>query len=90
MKRLFEQQDKLLVGVVHLPPLPGAPRWKGSLESVVNHAIVDATALDRGGAHALILENFGDMPFSPGPVGPETWVAVPPSRAARKPCTMAP
>jgi hypothetical protein len=76
MKRLFEQQDKLLVGVVHLPPLPGAPRWKGSLESVVNHAIVDATALDRGGAHALILENFGDMPFSPGPVGPETIAAM--------------
>jgi hypothetical protein len=29
-------------------------------------------ALDRGGAHALFIENFGDVPFTKGAVGPET------------------
>lgn len=72
MKPLLELHPRLLIGVVHLRPLPGSPRWRDNLAHVINHAVVDATALERGGAHALILENFGDIPFTRGPVGPET------------------
>jgi membrane complex biogenesis BtpA family protein len=34
--------------------------------------VADAVALSRGGVHALFIENFGDVPFTKGPVGPET------------------
>jgi membrane complex biogenesis BtpA family protein len=46
------------------------------MDRVIHHAVVDAVALDRGGAHALFIENFGDVPFTKGPVGPETVAAM--------------
>ena len=75
MNSLFHTHRKLLIGVIHLRPLPGAPRWRGDFGSVVESAIADARAYERGGAHAIIVENFGDVPFTKGRVGPET-VAV--------------
>jgi len=72
MKNLFDLHPKLFIGVVHLPALPGAPGWHGDMDRVINHAVADAVALNRGGAHALFIENFGDAPFTKGSVGPET------------------
>ena len=76
MKALFSSHHKLLFGVVHLHPLPGSPRWQGNLETVIKLAINDARAYERGGAHALFIENFGDVPFTKGSVGPETVAAM--------------
>ena len=76
MKSLFELHRKVLVGVVHLKPLPGSPRWRGDLETLVRLAVNDAVAYERGGAHALFIENFGDVPFTKGAVGPETVAAM--------------
>src|SRR5215471_16863293 len=56
MKTIFDLHPKLFIGVIHLKPLPGSPRWHGNLETVINHAVLDATAYDRGGAHALFIE----------------------------------
>jgi hypothetical protein len=68
----FKRRRKLLIGVVHLLPLPGSPRGDGRLETVVARAVADARAYERGGADAIIVENFGDVPFTKGPVPPET------------------
>lgn len=76
MKTIFDLHPKLFIGVVHLKPLPGSPRFHGTLDNIINNAIVDATAYDRGGAHALFIENFGDVPFAKGHVGPETVAAM--------------
>ena len=76
MKTLFDAHPKLLVGVVHLQPLPGSPRWGGALEAILRFAVNDARAYERGGAHALFIENFGDIPFTKGGVGPETIAAM--------------
>jgi membrane complex biogenesis BtpA family protein len=46
------------------------------LESVVEFAVDDARAYERGGAHALFIENFGDVPFTKGSVAPETIAAM--------------
>ncbi|HOC55410.1 MAG TPA: BtpA/SgcQ family protein [Verrucomicrobiota bacterium] len=72
MKTLFEQHRKVLIGVVHLRPLPGSPGWRGDLEAIIEAALKDARAYERGGAHALFIENFGDIPFTRGRVAPET------------------
>ena len=76
MNSLFSAHSKLLIGVVHLRPLPGSPRWRGDFESVVEFAVNDARAYERGGAHALFIENFGDVPFTRGRVASETIAAM--------------
>lgn len=62
--------------MIHLRPLPGSPRWQGDLEKVIAAAIADAHAYERSGAHALFIENFGDVPFTKTNVGPETIAAM--------------
>ena len=76
MKTILNGSDKKLIGVVHLGALPGSPRWRGALEKVVEAALRDARAYERGGAAALFIENFGDVPFTKGPVPPETIAAM--------------
>jgi membrane complex biogenesis BtpA family protein len=76
--RTDEQLDRrpLLIGVVHLSALPGAPRFAGEFGAVLDAARRDAQALTEGGCDALIVENFGDVPFYPGTVPPETVAAM--------------
>src|SRR5437667_4246769 len=76
MNSLWRSDRKTLIGVVHLRPLPGSPRWRGDLEAVIKLAINDARAYERGGADALFIENFGDVPFTKASVGPETVAAM--------------
>ena len=54
---------KTVVGMVHLQALPGAPRYGGNVQSVYDAALYDLRALERGGVHAAIIENFGDLPY---------------------------
>jgi len=61
-----------LIGMVHVLPLPGSPRWDGSMERLVTAAVEDARALVEGGMDALLVENYGDAPFTPGRVEPST------------------
>ena len=72
----FRRGHPLLIGVIHLRPLPGSPRWKGDFHDVLARAVADAVAYERGGADAVIVENFGDVPFTKGPVPPETVAAM--------------
>src|SRR5437899_5947747 len=67
---------KRLIGVVHLKPLPGSPRFADTLDEILKPAVADARAYERGGADAIFIENFGDVPFTKGPVGNETVAAM--------------
>ena len=64
-----------LVGMVHLPPLPGSPRAALAVQAIESQAVAEARALAAAGFHACIVENFGDAPFHGGAVEPVT-VAV--------------
>jgi membrane complex biogenesis BtpA family protein len=67
-----------IVGVVHLPALPGTVRGgtAGDLPSLIDAVRRDAAAYAAGGVDALIVENFGDTPFARGAVGPYTVAAM--------------
>ena len=54
--------EKVVIGVVHLPPLPGSPEHS-DWDAVIEKTLQDARAIEEGGADALILENYGDRPF---------------------------
>ena len=72
---LFDAK-KVFIGVIHLPPLPGSPRWGGSMDAVLARAAEEASVLAGGGAHGIIVENFGDAPFKIGRVDPVTVSAM--------------
>jgi uncharacterized protein len=63
-----------LVGVVHLPPLPGSPRASLSAASCAQSAAACARALR--GYDAIVVENFGDAPFFATKVPPVTVAAM--------------
>lgn len=65
-----------IVGMVHLPPLPGAPGWRGSMDEVLARAQMDARALAGGGVDGILVENYNDAPFHPREVPPETVAAL--------------
>ncbi|MEX1157874.1 MAG: BtpA/SgcQ family protein [Thermomicrobiales bacterium] len=64
-----------LIGVVHLAGLPGSPRAI-AFEDCVERAVADARALELGGADAIVIENFHDVPFRPGAVEAHTVAAM--------------
>ncbi|WP_435345649.1 BtpA/SgcQ family protein [Haloarchaeobius sp. HRN-SO-5] len=57
--------DAPVVGMVHLPPLPGAPRFDGDRSAIGERIQADASALEAGGVDGIVVENFGDAPFYP-------------------------
>jgi membrane complex biogenesis BtpA family protein len=75
LRKLFPV-DRPLIGVVHLLPLPGSPRFGGSMDQVVERAKRDARAYATNGLDGLILENYGDLPFYSERVPPETIAAM--------------
>jgi membrane complex biogenesis BtpA family protein len=76
VKNLLQSHRKILIGVVHLKPLPGAPKHRASMAEIIKAAVADAVAYERGGAHGIIVENFGDVPFTKSNVAPETLAAM--------------
>ena len=57
-----------VVGMVHLPALPGSPGFDGDRSAIRDRALTDATTLLEGGVDGLLVENFGDAPFYPDSV----------------------
>ncbi len=69
---------KPVIGVIHLAPLPGAPRYQGqSVNDIYAAAVADARTLSEGGVDGIIVENASDMPFArPEHIGPSTVAAL--------------
>lgn len=65
-----------LVAMIHLGPLPGSPRFEGSMDGVFERAARDAEILAEEGMDGLLVENFGDVPFFPDQVPPVTVAAM--------------
>lgn len=68
-----------VIGVVHVPGLPGDPRpAPGGFDAAWRRSVADARALAAGGVSAIVVENFGSAPFSKG----DASARVPPHQAA--------
>lgn len=80
-----------LVGVIHLPALPGSPRNQLRLRAIAESAVRDAKALQSAGFDLIMLENFGDAPFFPTKVPPVTVAALTVcAEAVRQACPQTP
>ena len=61
---IFGRPNRVLIGVVHLLPLPGSPDYSGAgVEAIYARALADARAYADAGFDGLIVENHGDIPF---------------------------
>ncbi len=65
-------RERPVIGVLHLPPLPGSPNYEGHPRQILDRVHTDASALVDGGVDGILLENFGDTPFYPKRVPRET------------------
>jgi membrane complex biogenesis BtpA family protein len=61
-----------VIAVLHLLPLPGAPRFGGSMPDVIARMTSDLDAYKTAGVDAVIVENFADVPFFPDRVPSQT------------------
>ncbi|MFC4437531.1 MULTISPECIES: BtpA/SgcQ family protein [Natrialbaceae] len=64
-----------VIGMVHLPPLPGAPGYDSATDdrdAIRTKMLEDAQRLEAGGVDGIMLENFGDAPFYPDDVPTHT------------------
>lgn len=69
-------RSPLLIGMIHLPALPGAPAHDAPMDAILERVDRDARALSAAGFDALLVENYGDTPFHPERVPPETVAAL--------------
>ncbi len=79
MQAILEQWASVrhpVIGMVHLRPLPGSPRFAGDFDAVIEAAVADAKTWEAAGANGLMVENFGDVPFYKGDVPRETVAAM--------------
>jgi membrane complex biogenesis BtpA family protein len=74
-RELFRSEAPL-IGMIHLQPLPGAPRYAGDFPVVVDQARAEAEALVEAGFDGLLVENFNDVPFYPERAPAETVAAM--------------
>ncbi|AIF68652.1 hypothetical protein PAP_01050 [Palaeococcus pacificus DY20341] len=56
-------ERKLLIGMVHLKPLPGSYLYEKNFDEVIDHAVIEAKKLEKAGFDAIMVENFNDVPF---------------------------
>jgi membrane complex biogenesis BtpA family protein len=65
---------KVVIGVIHAPPLPGSPEYQGAeTATLYERAVEEGRRYAEGGVDGIIVENHGDIPFlKPDEIGPET------------------
>lgn len=74
IRRLFGRKQPL-VGMIHLPALPGSPGARLGVDDIVAHAVAEARVYRTGGFDGVMIENMHDRPYLRREVGAEV-VAV--------------
>lgn len=78
IERLFRRRGAL-IGMIHLLPLPGAPRYRAEegVNAIIEQGLVEARMLEAAGFDGVMVENGGDIPFlPPDRIGHETVAAM--------------
>ncbi len=68
--------NKPILGMIHMPALPGAPQHDRTMEELIAFALSEAGKLEAAGLDACIVENVGDVPLFRDHVPPATVAAM--------------
>jgi len=63
--------NKPVVGMIHVDALPGTPKYKDDVKSIINSAVKEAMIYKNSGIDAIAIENMHDIPYLKRNVGPE-------------------
>lgn len=75
MKDLLKN-NKPIVGMIHVDPLPGTPRSASNLPEIIAKARAEALTYKKAGIDMLALENMHDVPYLKQEVGAEIVAAM--------------
>ncbi len=76
LEQIF-QTKKPIIGMVHLPPLPGAPTYDGKgLDGVIEYALAETKKLIDGGVNGIQVENYGDHSYYVNHAAEETIASI--------------
>jgi uncharacterized protein len=65
LAEVFPNTSKPIIGMLHLPPLPGSYNYNGQpLDDIVEHALREAEILAASGFDGFLMQNAGDRPAS--------------------------
>ncbi len=62
---------KPIIGMIHVPALPGTPANILKPEEIISHCLKEATKLKKGGMDGIMIENMHDLPYLKKNIGPE-------------------
>jgi membrane complex biogenesis BtpA family protein len=64
-------REKLLIGMIHVPALPGCPYNKLSPRQIIDKCIIEANVYKKTNIDSVMIENMHDAPYLKRKVGPE-------------------
>jgi uncharacterized protein len=67
----FLKGSRSIIAMIHVDPLPGAPRYGGSMKRIIQKAKEEALRYREAGVDHLAIENMHDLPYLKCAVGPE-------------------
>jgi membrane complex biogenesis BtpA family protein len=72
----FLANQKTIIGMIHVDPLPGTPRFNSSMAEIIAKAKAEARLYKEAGIDMLAIENMHDVPYLNRQVGPEVVAAM--------------
>ena len=64
-------QDKAIIAMIHVLPLPGSPYYGGNADEIIEHAANELKIYENAGVDAIMLENMHDVPYIKSPLPKE-------------------
>jgi membrane complex biogenesis BtpA family protein len=72
----FLKTKKTIIAAIHVEALPGTPRYRGDMRSIIGKARDEAAIYQKAGIDTVIIENMHDVPYLRKRVGPEVVAAM--------------
>lgn len=68
--------EKPIIGMIHVDALPGTPKYKGNIKTIIEKAVKEAETYISLGIPILMIENMHDVPYLNRKVGSEIVAAM--------------
>src|ERR1035437_7263061 len=63
--------EKPVIAMIRVDALPGTPKYRGEIKSIINKAKSEAVLYQDAGIDVLMIENMHDVPYLNRTAGPE-------------------